>query len=120
MALRANASRLLVHQIAAQVAQDVRRLATSFCGPAAAQRGDQIVRAACSVVSNISEACGRETTDDFRQSLNYARGSAHEVRSQLEVARLLAPKHAATCKTLESRVTLVIKMLGRLHDHPPQ
>jgi four helix bundle protein len=120
MVLRANAGHLLVHQIAAQVAQDVSRLATSFRGPAAEQRSNQIVRAACSVVSNISEACGRGTTADFRQSLNYARGSAHELRSQLEVARLLAPKHAATCKTLESRVTLVIKMLGRLHDHPPQ
>jgi hypothetical protein len=37
----------------------------------------------------------------------------------VQVARLLDPKQAATCLALESRVTLVIKMLGRLYDHPP-
>jgi len=120
MVLRANAGRLLVHQIAAQVARDVSRLASSFRGPAAAQRGHQIVRAACSVVSNVSEACGRGTVAEFRQFLSYAQGSAHEVRSQLQVARLLGPKQEATCKALESRVTLIIKMLGRLHDHGVQ
>jgi len=119
MVLRANAGRLLVHQIAAQVAQEVSQLATSFRGPAALERGNQVVRSACSVVSSISEACGRGSVDEFRQFLNYARGSAHEVRSQVEVARLLSPHQSAACKTLESRVTLIIKMLERLHDHPP-
>jgi four helix bundle protein len=119
MTLRANAGRLLVHQIAAQVARDSADLAKSFRGPGAQARGDQLVRAACSVLANIAEACGQGSVAEFRQFVIYARGSAHEVRSQLQVARLLDAKQTHICLALESRVTLVIKMLGRLHDHPP-
>ena len=119
MALRANAGRLLVHQIAAQVARDASALAATFRGPGAQARGDQLVRAACSVMANIAEACGRGSLGEFRQFVIYARGSAHEARSQIHTARLIDPKQARVCLALESRVTLVIKMLGRLHDHPP-
>lgn len=119
MALRANAGRLLVHQIAAQVAREAADLAKTFRGPGARDRGDQLVRAACAVLATIAEGCGRGSLAEFRQFLIYARGSAHEVRSQLHTARLLDPRQTRTCLALESRVTLVIKMLGRLHDHPP-
>ena|SRR6266849_4941027 len=119
MVLHANAGRLLVHQIAAGIATDAASLARGFRGPGALARGDQLVRAALSVTSNISEACGRGTAGEFRQFLRYARGSAHELRSQLQIARLLDPPHASRCKSLESRTTLVIKLLGRLHDNPP-
>ena len=119
MVLRANAGRLLVHQVAAQVARDATQLAATFRGPGAQARGDQLVRAACSVTSNIAEACGRGSLGEFRQLVIYARGSAHEVRSQLQTSRLIDPKQSRVCLALESRVTLVIKMLGRLHDHPP-
>jgi four helix bundle protein len=120
MVLRANAGRLLVHQIAAGIATEAASLASGFRGPGALARGDQLVRAALSVTSNISEACGRGTIGEFRQFLRYARGSAHELRSQLQIARLLEdPPRASRCKTLESRATLVIKLLGRLHDNPP-
>lgn len=119
MAIRAYAGRLLVHQVAAQVASDATKLAATFRGPGAQARGDQLVRAACSVISNIAEACGRGSVGEFKQFLIYARGSAHEVRSQLHTSRLIDPRQARVCLALESRVTLVIKMLGRLHDHPP-
>ena len=119
MAIRANAGRLLVHQVTAQVTRDATQLAKTFRGPGAFARGDQLVRAATSVLSNIAEACGRGSTAEFRQFVIYARGSAHEVRSQLQIARLLDAKQAGVCLALESRVTLIIKMLGRLHDHPP-
>ena len=119
MVLRANAGRLLVHQVAAQVARDAATLAASFRGPGAQARGDQLVRAAFSVIANVGEACGRGTVAEFRQFVIYARGSAHEVRSQIQTSRLIDPKQTRACLALESRVTLVIKMLGRLHDHPP-
>jgi len=119
MVLRAKAGRLLVHQVAAEVARDAAALAKAFRGPAALARGDQLVRAACSVPANIAEACGRGTVQEFRQLLIYARGSAHELRSQLQIARLLDRNQQQICLQLESRVTLVIKMIGRLHDHPP-
>jgi four helix bundle protein len=71
------------------------------------------------VVASIDKACGRGSVAEFRQHIIYASGSAHELRSQLLIARLLDPKQAARCLELESRVTLMIKILGRLHDHPP-
>jgi four helix bundle protein len=119
MALRATAGRLLVHQIAAQVVRDSTQLAKMFRGPAAPARGDQMVRAACSVLSNLGEACARGTVAEFRECVIYARGWAHELRSHLHIARLLDPAQRGTCLALESRVTLIIKMLGRLHEHPP-
>jgi four helix bundle protein len=119
MAIRANAGRLLVHQVTAEVTRDAAELAKTFRGPGALARGDQLIRAASSVLANIAEASGRGSVAEFRQFVIYARGSAHEVRSQLQVARLLDARQARVCLALESRVTLVIKMLGRLHDHPP-
>src|SRR5690242_3254352 len=119
MPLRANASHLLVHQVATQVSEEVDKLARSFRGPAAFARGDQMGRAAVSVTSNIAEACGRGTVGEFRQFLNYALGSAHELRSQLQSVRRIDRASAPRYRTLESRITFVIKLLARLHENPP-
>jgi len=82
-------------------------------------RGDQLVRAALSVASNIAEACGRGTVREFRQFLLYARGSARETLTQLLVARMVDPERAQEIRPLENRVSLAMKMIGRLLAHPP-
>lgn len=120
MVLRANAGRLRVHQIASTVAVDAVELAQTFRGPGGFARGDQLVRAALSIASNIAEACGRGTVPEFRQFLRYARGSAHELRSQLAIAMAVGdPSNERVIRTLADRTTLVIKMLNRLECHPP-
>ena len=119
MALRANPGRLLVQHVAQGLIPDVVHLARSFRGPGALSRGDQIVRAALSVTSNIAEACGRTTVQKFRQFIGYARGSAQEVRAQLRVARLIDPVRAREVMALEIRAAVIIKMLWRLQLHPP-
>jgi len=63
MVLRANPSRLLVSHVAEGVAKECAVLAKTFRGPGAFARGDQLVRASLSVVSNIAEACGRGTVE---------------------------------------------------------
>jgi len=78
-----------------------------------------LVRAALSISSNIAEACGRGTVPEFRQFLLYARGSAQETLTQLRVAAALDPAHSQAIRALENRVALILKMLGRLIDHPP-
>ena len=120
MALQANAGRLLVHQVATQVSEQVMVLCETFRGPGRFARGDQMMRAAWSITSNIAEACGRGTVGEFQQFIRYARGSAHELRSQLQMAERLDPAHHSKIRGLESRVTLIIKLLNRLHDHPPR
>ncbi|MGH7538966.1 MAG: four helix bundle protein [Gemmatimonadales bacterium] len=119
MALRANPDRLLVHQVSCQVSKEVVEIARTFRGPGAHARGDQVVRAALSVTSNIAEACGRNTVQEFRQFLGYAKGSAFELRTQLKLSRHLDPPRGPAFGALENRVTLVIKLIGRLQQHPP-
>ena len=118
--LRANVGRLLVHEIASELAADAIKLARGIRGPGAFGRSEQLVRAAISIPSNIAEACGRGTLADFRRFLIYARGSAQEVRSQLEIVRRVDPSKRSEVLRLEGRTALLIKMLGRFYDHPPR
>ena len=120
MVLRAHVGHLLVHQLASELAAESIKLAEGIRGPGADKRADQIVRAALSIPSNIAEACGRGTLPEFRRFLVYARGSAQELRTQLEIARRVDPAKQTQIKRMESRVALVIKMIGRLYDHPPR
>src|SRR3989441_7522409 len=119
MTLRAYARRLWVHEVAIEVSVQIARLSKTLSGPGAGPRADQLVRAALSVSSNIAEACGRGSVPEFRQFLQYARGSAQETLTQLRVAAALDPVHAHPIHEVEGRVALVIKTLGRLISHPP-
>lgn len=49
----------------------------------------QMQRAAVSVPSNIAEGRGRATVRDYRNFVFHARGSAYEVETQIEIAKLL-------------------------------
>jgi four helix bundle protein len=119
MTLRAYARRLWVHEVAVEASVQIARMSRTLSGPGAAQRADQLVRAALSVSSNIAEACGRGTVPEFRQFLQYARGSAQETFTQLRVAAALDPVHARAIHEIQGRIALVIKTLGRLIAHPP-
>jgi four helix bundle protein len=119
MVLKAHAARLRVHEVACELAADVVRLTRTFRGPARFERGDQLVRAALSICSNIAEACGRGTVPEFRRFLMYARGSARETATQLRIAAVLDTAQHRKINALEARVILIAKMLGRLHANPP-
>jgi four helix bundle protein len=119
MVLKAHAARLHVHEVACELAADVVRLTRTFRGPGRFERGDQLVRAALSICSNIAEACGRGTVPEFRQFLMYARGSARETATQLRVAAVLDTAQHRKINALEARVVLIAEMLGRLHANPP-
>ncbi len=120
MPIHAHVGRLLVHQLASEVTVESIKLAERIRGPGAEKRADQLVRAALSIPSNIAEACGRGTLPEFRRFLVYARGSAQELRTQLEIVRRVDPAEQAQIRQMESRVALVIKMLSRLSEHPPR
>ena len=111
----------MVHHVAIEVAADVGRVAQTFRGPGAFSRGEQMVKAALSVSSNIAEACGRGTQREFRHYIAIARGSAQELLSQLRVSELVmtSPAGLRVLKSVQSRTALVIKMLSRLDASPP-
>ncbi len=119
MVLRAHAGRLVVHEIASEVASEVIRTVRTFPGPERFTLGDQLARAAVSVPANIAEACGRGTITEFRRFLLYARGSAQEVLSLLRVARRSNLGRHEVVVSLENRIALVLKMLVRLYNKPP-
>ncbi len=119
MVLRANPERLGVYQIASEVATQVLRQIRTFPCPERFGLGDQLGRAAVSVPANLAEACGRGTVPEFRRFLLYARGSAREVIALLRVARQSGLADRAKIIALESRATLVVKMIARLYQNPP-
>ena len=106
----------MVHHVAIEVAADVVRVAETFRGAGAFSRGEQMVRAALSVSSNIAEACGRGTPREFRHYIAIARGSAQELLSQLRVSGLVqtSPAGLRVLRSAQGRRVLVIKMLSRL------
>lgn len=117
--LRANPNRLVAHQVATGIVLEVVPIVRTLRGPGAFDIGAQIVRAATSVVSNIAEACGRGTVAEFRQFLMYARGSAQELQTQLRVVAAYDGNKRAQIRALRNRTILAIKLITRLHDHPP-
>jgi len=119
MPLRAHPARLKVHAVASDVASDVIRLVRRFPDPERFGIGDQLLRAAVSVPANLAEGCGRGTIADFRRFLMYARGSAQEVLSLLQVARRSELGRRQTMVSLENRTALVLKMIVRLYNSPP-
>ena len=74
----------------------------------------QLRRAAVSVPCNIAEGQGRLSTGEFRQFLGHARGSLHEMQTQLVIAENLG----CLVKTDKDRLTEasaeVDRMLNKL------
>ena len=106
-------------QVAEGVAKQCAELAKTFRGPGAFARGDQLVRASLSVVSNIAEACGRGTVPDFRRFLLHARGSAQETLAQLRLVDPPSPEQGRALRSLQSRTVFILKLINRLYAHPP-
>ncbi len=69
--------------------EEIYRVTSIF--PASEDNGliNQMCRAAVSVPSNIAEGMGRSSTKELSQFLVIARGSVHELLSQLETAKRL-------------------------------
>ena len=119
MVLRAHAGRLKVHVIASQVASEVLRMVRTFPATDRLSIGDQLGRAAVSIPAKLAEACGRGTIREFRRFLLYARGSAQELLSLLQVARGAGLGGPGRTISLENRAALVMKMIVRLYNNPP-
>ena len=77
---------------------------------------NQVRRAAVGVASDIAEGKGRLSKKEYVQFLSRARGSLHEVDTQLELScrlRYIEPTEYATLATLCSKVGKLINGLIR-------
>ena len=79
--------------------------------------GDQICRAAVSIVSNIAEGFERRSTNQFLQFLDIANGSAGEVRAQLYIALDLGYITQSEFQDAFDGVVSIGKMLTSLIRH---
>jgi four helix bundle protein len=80
-----------------------------------ADRADQLVRAAESVVRNIAEGAGRWSDADCAKHYRIARGSAMECAASLDVMQLRrlvsAEQYDRGIRLLEAVVAMLTKML---------
>jgi len=77
---------------------------------------DQMQRAAVSVASNIAEGCERKSDAEFIRFLDYAKGSAAELRTQVYIAREVGMLSINDSNVLIDNVKEISKMLQALGD----
>jgi four helix bundle protein len=81
-----------------------------------ADRADQLIRAAESVVRNIAEGAGRWSHQDRAKHYKIARGEAMECAASLDVMqlrKLIAPgRYERGIRLLEGVVAMLTKMAG--------
>jgi len=78
---------LIVWQKSIDFVEDIYKLVKFFPKEETYALSDQIRRAVVSIASNIAEGSGRNTTKEYIQFLYIALGSAHEVETQLIIAK---------------------------------
>lgn len=99
-----------VWQRAADLAAETYRLTSHFPQQERYGLTNQMRRAAVSVSSNIAEGAGRSRAE-FRRFLGIARGSLHELHSQVLVAQRLGFAEAAAAMELVGRIERISRML---------
>ncbi|HJQ37941.1 MAG TPA: four helix bundle protein [Thermoanaerobaculia bacterium] len=105
---------LLAWQKAMALVTEVYRETESF--PAREMYGltNQVRRAAVGVPSDIAEGKGRLSKKEFVQMLSRARGSIHEVQTQLEIARNLGFLTEETFLALKPKADEVGRLINGL------
>ena len=78
-----------------------------------AERADQLIRAAESVVRNIAEGAGRWSVADQRRHYQIACGSATESAACVEIAAMYGAPNAL-CEQIDALLGRVVQMLAAL------
>ena len=73
--------------------------------------GDQLRRAAVSIVSNIAEGAGRRSEKDFAYFLQISLGSTYEVETQLHIAHRLGYISQETLDALLAKIDSIERQL---------
>ncbi len=74
----------------------------------------QLRRASVSIASNIAEGQGRMTSGEFAHFLGMARGSALEVETQLELAKMLGLGKPQEIEEMQAAATELVKILNAI------
>ena len=109
-----NFKRLDVWRRGYRLSLEIVRAAEAFTGVARYALGNQIVRAAISIPSNIAEGSGRGSNKEFRRFLAIALGSAYELDTQVQLARDLELIPEAEARRFVKEIDELQRMLRRL------
>ncbi len=87
---------------------------------------DQMLRASVSIASNIAEGSERKSILDFQRFLNFAKGSAAELRTQVYISREIKifPRTDANeiiqeCKTISKMLQALSTSLNKTDNRKP-
>jgi four helix bundle protein len=105
---------LEVWQWSMELVYEIYSLTQEFPKPEIYGLASQLRRAAVSIPSNIAEGKGRASDRDFAVFLGYARGSLHELHTQLLIAKHLGYISEAAAETAIERIGHVGRMLSGL------
>ena len=103
---------LEVWQVGMALARDVYGVLKAFPIEERYALCDQIRRSAVSVVSNIAEGFGRESTKDYLHFLAMSRGSLFELETQLELAESIG--YVSVSKEIKDEIDHVGRMLNSM------
>lgn len=76
---------------------------------------EQIFRAGISIPSNIAEGSERSSIKDFKRFINYATGSAAELRTQIYIAQKIEILSKKETKEIIEELKIISKMLQKLN-----
>jgi four helix bundle protein len=105
---------LKVFLLADQLVVDLYRLTRNFPVAERYALQSQLRRAAVSVPTNIVEGCARASQKDYLHFLNFALGSASEVRYLLGLASRLGFLDDAQCTPVLAKYDELVKGLQKL------
>src|SRR5687767_4702979 len=97
------------HELAARIDAESRQMKRGH-----GELGDQLRRAALSIPTNLAEGASKGRDGEFLRFVNIAGGSAAEVDSLLEHARLVGALSAKVIKELLEALAVIRKMLFKL------
>ncbi|MDD5057503.1 MAG: four helix bundle protein [Sideroxydans sp.] len=78
---------------------------------------DQITRAALSVPSNIAEGYERNSNKELANFLNYAKGSAGEIRTRIYIGMEIGYINKDAGKIMDKRMRRNIQNASRIHSN---
>lgn len=76
---------------------------------------EQIYRAGISIPSNLAEGSERNSIKDFKRFINYATGSAAELRTQIYIAQRIEILTNNEAKEIIEELKVISKMLQKLN-----
>ena len=109
-----NYQRLKVWESGHALSLSVYRITQSFPSEEKYGLAAQLRRASVSVVSNIAEGAGRQSDGEQIRFLRIARGSVHELESQLLLSRDLGYIGSGAWPDLDNQVKEISRMINGL------